>query len=272
MRAGLDLVLGEESRDVPPLPDGLPDAIEPYVGDGVARLVEYQNDEYARLYLSRLERFTRRPDVSAELLVEIARLLVPRMSYSDPIWIAQMRLAQVRQGSNGEALEAIRFPLADIVALLPEIAAEGASAALVVLGKSDLRMPIRFTARTRAGVVKLKAIALLRRLRLQSVRYPRERALVERWLHMIDRCLAKRPEAALEVAKTASIIRGNGEAYHRSVAVWNTLIDDLVKPVFDGAVAVADLRAAVAELRRAAEAGAEPGRLRQLIAEIKSRS
>jgi len=269
-RSGLDLVLGEESRQPPPLPEGLPPELGPAARDAVAKLTDYQNAEYAQLYLSRLERFTRRRGISKELVAEIACLLAVRMRYSDPIWAAQMRLAQVLQGDRSEAQEAIRFPLEDIVALLPAAVAEGASSALVVIGRANLRMPLRFTARTRAGVVKLKAIALLRRIRLRSLRYPKERALVERWLHMIDRSLAKRPQAAVEVARTASIIRGSGEAYHRSIDRWHTIIDNLVKPVFDGAADVPDLPAAVARLRSEAEGGADRGRLLQVIGEIKS--
>jgi hypothetical protein len=278
-RSGLDLVLGEESREAPPLPDALPAKVVPIARQAVAKLTGYQNAEYAELYLSRLQRFTRRRGVGTDLLVEIARLLAERMSYSDPIWIAQLRLAQVLQGQvlqdggRGEdGREAIHFPLSDIVSLLPGALAEGASAALVALGREDLHMPMRFTARTRAGLLKLKAIALLRRMRLSSARYPKERALVERWLHMIDRSLTKCPEAALEIARTASIIEGSGDVYHRSVALWNVVIDRLVKPVFDGVINVPDLHSAVAEARDAAENGADRERLRQIIEEIKTRT
>jgi hypothetical protein len=270
LRSGVDLVLGEESREPPPLPGTLPSVLVPLAQEAVDHLVRYQNAEYAALYLSRLQRFTHRPGIDPTLLMEIARSLAERMRYSDPIWMAQLRLEQgLVRADRSDRREAIRFPLADIVALLPEAAAEGASTALLLLGRSNLRMPMRFTAKTRAGLVKLKAIALLRRLRLQSVRYPKERALVERWLHMIDRSLAKRPEAALEIARTASVIHGAGEVYHRNVATWNVIVDHLVKPALDGAVDVPDLRAAVAALRGAAERGADRQRLLQIVDEIK---
>jgi len=269
-RSGLDLVLGDESRQPPPLPEGWPAELVATAQDAVDRLTDYQNAEYAQLYLSRLERFIRRRGISRELLAELTTLLAIRMSYSDPIWVAQRRLAQVLQGDRSDVQEAIRFPLEDIVSLLPVAAAEGVSTALVAIGRANLRVPLRFTARTGAGVVKLKTIALLRRLRPRSLRYPKERALVERWLHMIDRSLTKRPEAAIEIARTASIIGGSGEAYHRSVDRWHAIIDNLVKPVFDGVADVPNLRSAVARLRSEAESGADRDRLLHVIDEIKS--
>ena len=271
LRSGLDLVLGDDSREPPPIPDGLPPEVAPIAAAAVAGLSTYQNAEYAELYLSRLARFSRRPGMPTDLLLEIAGHLATRMSYRDPIYLAQLKLEQLAgQQAPGDNLEAVRFPLSDVVSLLPEAAASGAVVALGLIGWSNLRMPMRFTAKTKAGVLKLKAIALLRRLRPQSLRYPKERALVERWLHMIDRSLAKRPDAALDVARTAAIIQGSGDVYHRNVARWDVVIDNLVKPTFDGTIEIADLRGAVASLVAAATHGMEPDRLRQLIDEIKS--
>ena len=272
-KSGLDLLFGDDSHEPPAVPNTLPDDVAPAARAAVSALVEYQNADYAELYLSRLQRFTRRRDVSRELMVEIARLLAVRMSYSDPIRLAQLRLAEVLHDGlhkKGSRPDAVRFPLEDLVSTLPDSVAESAVLVLGALGWSNLRMPLRFTARTRAGLLKLKAMTLLRRFRLQSLRYPKERALVERWLHMIDRSLSRCPEAALEIARTASIITGSGDVYHRSVARWHVVIDDLVKPVFDGMIAIPDLRSAVAAIRAAAEAEADENRLRQMIDEIKS--
>ena len=52
---------------------------------------------------------------------------------------------------------------------------------------------IRFSTASRWGIRRLKIEASLRRWRLFSVRYAKERVWVERWLHMIDRSLSKQP-------------------------------------------------------------------------------
>lgn len=270
-RSALDLVLGEDSSEPPAPPFDLPADAAAIVREGVQHLIAYQNAEYAEHYLSRLQRFVHRPGVGPDLLIEIARQLPLRMSYGDPVYLAQLKLQRIGHGEPpSEELEAVRFPLSDIVSLLPEGAAKSAVVALSVLGWSNLRTPLRLTARTAAGLRKLKAIVLLRRFRPMSLRYLKERALVERWLHMIDRSLTLRPEIALEVVRTASIIQGCGFSYHSRVARWNIVIDHLVKPALEDKIMVPDLRAAVARLREAAEQGVDGARLRQFIEEIKS--
>ena len=54
------------------------------------------------------------------------------------------------------------------------------------LGWAHMPVSIRFSTRSRWGIRRLKIEASLRRWRLFSVRYARERAWVERWLHMIE--------------------------------------------------------------------------------------
>ena len=63
---------------------------------------------------------------------------------------------------------------------------------------------IRFSAASRWGVRRLKIEAGLRRWRLFSVRYAKERVWVERWLHMIERSLTKQPKAASAIVQTAT--------------------------------------------------------------------
>ncbi|MCK7473819.1 MAG: hypothetical protein MZV49_10470 [Rhodopseudomonas palustris] len=65
---------------------------------------------------------------------------------------------------------------------------------------------MRFRATNRLGRQRLRAQAALRRWRLLSPRYARERALTERWLHMIDRCLSKQPQATGAVVADAELL------------------------------------------------------------------
>jgi hypothetical protein len=112
----------------------------------------------------------------------------------------------------------------------------------------------------------------LRRWRLFSVRYARERAWVERWLHMISRSLAKQPRAATAVLQTATLIQGYGDAYRQGLADWHAIIDGLAKPTFDGGLPLADLAAAVAEARAAAMPDPRQVALKRAIEEIRARA
>ncbi len=103
------------------------------------------------------------------------------------------------------------------------------------------RVSIRFSTASRFGIRRLKIEAGLRRWRLFSVRYAKERVWVERWLHMIDRSLTKQPQAAPAIVQTATMIEGYGDVYRQGLADWNAIIDGLVKPTFDGVLALPDL-------------------------------
>jgi hypothetical protein len=107
--------------------------------------------------------------------------------------------------------------------------------------------------------------------RRYSVRYAKERLWVERWLHMIDRSLTKQPAAAAELVQTATMIQSYGDVYRQGMADWNAIIDGLVKPTFDGVLALPDLGGAVAEARAAAVPDPRQVALKRNIAEIRAR-
>ena len=139
------------------------------------------------------------------------------------------------------------------------------------MGWAHKPVSIRFSTASRWGSRRLKIEAGLRRWRLFSVRYAKERALVERWLHMIGRSLVKQPTAASEIVQTATMIRGYGDVYRQGLADWNAIIDGLAKPTFDGVLALPDLAGAVAEARAAALPDPRQAALKRKIAEIRAR-
>src|SRR4029077_5170972 len=131
---------------------------------------------------------------------------------------------------------------------------------------------IRFSNRNRLGIRRLKIEAGLRRWRLFSVRYAKERVWVERWLHMIDRSLPKQPQAASAIIETATMIKGHGEAYRQGLADWHAIIDGLAKPTFDGVLPLDDLAGAVREARHAAMLDPRQAALKRAIAQIRARA
>ena len=263
--------IGEDGGTPPFLPDGLPDAVAPVVSDGIDRLMEYQGASYAQLYVDRLRRFIGQRDVDSAMFGEIARLMAMRMSYEDPIRIAQLKLAEYEKAAGDPralSTDDIRkFRLDELIGTLPTIVAELILDVLEWKGWTHRAVSIR-----RWGIRRLKIEAGLRRWRLFSVRYAKERVWVERWLHMISRSLARQPKAAPAIVQTADMVQGYGDVYRQGLADWHAIIDGLAKPTFDGVLPLADLAGAIAEARAVAMPDPRQAALKRTIAEIRARA
>ena len=268
-------LIGEEDDTPPFLPEGLPEAVAPAASDAIHMLIDYQSTAYAQLYVDRLKRFVGRRGVDDAMLGEIARLMAARMSYEDPIRIAQLKLAEIADAAGNPQLQSTRdvrtFRLDELISALPAIVAEYVLDALEWAGWLHKPVSISFSATNRLGFRRLKLEAWLRRWRRYSVRYTKERVWVERWLHMIDRSLTKQPAAAAALVQTATMIEGYGDPYRQGIADWNAIIDGLAKPTFDGVLALPDLAGAIAEARAAALPDPRQAALKRKIAEIRAR-
>lgn len=268
--------IGEDGDAPPLLPDGLPDGVSPVVSDGIHLLMDYQGTSYAQLYVDRVRRFLRRPGVDDAMLGEIARLMAIRMSYQDPIRIAQLKLAEFEIGADdprSQSTDDVRkFRFDELIGALPATIAVPVLDVLEKLGWTHRRVSIRFSTKTPWSIRRLRLEASLRRWRRFSVRYAQERAWVERWLHMISRSLDKQPKAAATIVQTADMIQGYGDAYRQGLAAWHAIIDGLAKPTFDGVLPLADLAGAVAEARAAAMPDPRQAALKRTIAEIRARA
>jgi hypothetical protein len=264
--------IGEDDDTPPFLPAGLSESVAEVASDAIRLLIDYQGTTYAQLYVDRLRRFVGKNGVDDAMLGEIARLMAARMAYEDPIRIAQLKLAELDDPAKKPSVDVRQFRLDELVGALPAVVAEPVLDALEWAGWMHKRVSIRFSAASRVGIRRLKIEAGLRRWRLFSVRYSRERVWVERWLHMIDRSLAKQPAAANAIVQTATMIGGYGDVYRQGMADWEAIIDGLAKPTFDGVLALPDLAGAVAEAREAAMPDPRQVALKRTIAEIRARA
>lgn len=264
-------VLGGEDDPVPFLPEGLPEVAAPIVGSAIHLLIDYQGTKYAQLYVDRVRRLVGRRGVDDAMLCDIARLMAMRMSYEDPIRIAQLKLAELDEGRPPSS-EVKKFRFDELVGALPAVAAEPILKAFDIVGWRHRRVSIVFSTVSKWDVGRLKAEAGMKRWRQFSNRYSEERVWVERWLHMISRALVKQPKAAPAVIDTANMIKGYGDVYRHGLADWHAIIDGLVKPTFDGALALPDLAGAIAEARTAAIPDRHQAALKRAIAQIRARA
>ena len=266
-------IIGDDDDAPPFLPEGLPEPVMAAASEAIHLLIDYQGPSYAHLYVDRLRRFIGKQGVDEAMLADIARLMALRMSYEDPVRIAQLKLFELDgPGAPAGSVDVKKFRIEELIGALPAVVAEYLLDALDWAGWSNKRVSIRFSTASRLGIRRLKIEAGLRRWRLLSVRYARERVLVERWLHMIDRSLTKQPEAAPAIVQTATMIEGYGDVYRQGLADWNAIIDSLVKPTFDGVLALPDLGNAVTEARAAALPDPRQSVLKRKIAEIRGRA
>ncbi|MBX9709740.1 MAG: indolepyruvate oxidoreductase subunit IorB [Xanthobacteraceae bacterium] len=270
---------GEASRNVwvaqnrlASLAERLPPEVASVASEAVPILIDYQDPDYALLYLDRIERYLGPAGVDAQTLAGIARRMLARMQYEDPISVARIT---VREAGGMAALPnpsfapvARKFRWGEIAALLPPNAAAQVIDALKLLRCPDRTLLMRFNATCRSGVLWLKAWTLSQRMRPFSQRFAAERSWVERWLHMMDRSRARQPGATIAIIETADLIEGSGLGYNAGLKKWNLIIDDLVKPVCDGELSVPDLGEAVRQASRAAKEDSDGVRLRQVIADI----
>ena len=265
-------VLGDDDTPMPVLPADLPDKVRPVAAEGVNRLIVYQGPGYAQLYIARLKRFIGRRNVDDAAFANLARLMVVRMAYHDAIGMAQLKLAEAEKGPGVPPDDVRKLRLDEVVSSLPETVADYVLWVLEYLGWLHLPVTMRFSAAGRFSLRRLKIEASLKRWRLSSIRYANERAWVERWLHMIDRSLVKQPAAVAAVVATAELVQGYGDGYIQSLRDWNLIIDNLVKPTFDGVLSCPDLAGAIAEARAAVRPDPGQAALKQTIAAIRARA
>lgn len=266
-------LFGEDDQNIPPLPQGLPPDLAQVLDRHVRMLVEFQNTDYAALYLDRLGRFHERHGVDDGLFRELADLLAARMSFNDPIRVSQIVLGRATLADPARSAidppnNIYRPEIQEFVAMFPRDYAETVADA-VALAK-PLRGRMRIHLDGVRGRARLQFFLRFRRIRPMSLRNAREASAIERWLHMVDRALTKHPAAAAEVVRSVDVIRGFGTNRRLSLENWNLIINGLAKPVFDGALALPQLAAALARARSAALEDASGEELRRTIADIRA--
>jgi hypothetical protein len=274
--------LGEAARNpwvarnhLAKLAEQLPAPVIPIVDEVVDLLMDYQDPDYALLYLDRIGRYVDIRSLSPDVLAVIAHLLGDRMAYVDPIRCAQLAL----EGAGGQAArpnpaapEIVRpFTWGEVAAMLPAKAARPVLRLLQRLGLSHRTITLRFCARSSLSLIWLKLLVAMRLIRPYTYRFTNECRWVERWLHMTDRSFIKQHEAAGEVVETARLVAGSGAAYQRGVANWNAVIDGLVKPVCDGRLMVTDFADAVRTVRQIAADQPDVDHVKSLIATLTMR-
>ena len=206
---------------------GFAPALQPVLGEGVRRLVDYQDPAYAGLYLDRLASLQQATRDTA-VLEETARHLALWMSYEDTIRVADLKTRDSRfERVRGEvratdqqllAIDEYLHPrLQEIADTLPA----GLGRWLLASG-APRRWVEHWAARGRTvttsslrGFVQLWVVAGLRRWRRSTLRFETENARIEAWLADVARVAPQQPELAAEIARCQRLVKGYGDTHER---------------------------------------------------------
>ena len=214
----------------------LPSEVRMLAGLGHARLVDYQDAAYARLYLHRLERIVAAERAAASTTnnafaasAATARWLALWMAFDDIVRVADLktrasRLARVRRevkAGDGDVLRIVdhfKPGAAEIASLLP---ARWAAALVrhdrrrVARGHDPIAFPLKIRTDSVFGYALLRLLAAARRWRRHGSRYAAEQAAIERWLAGVEAGLQRHASLGLEIAECGRLVKGYGATNER---------------------------------------------------------
>jgi indolepyruvate ferredoxin oxidoreductase, beta subunit len=252
--------------------------------EGVKRLLDYQDGDYANLYLARLqeirdcEQRTQGAGGGYALTAAVARGLALWMSYEDTIRVADLktratRFSRVRDEVRAQPDQIVymtefmhpRFE--EVCETLPA----GLGARLHASSRARRWFAPLFrkgrhvnTAHV-GGFLLLYAVSGLRRWRRGTLRYRLEQERINAWLSQMT-ALATKPggyDAAVELAECQRLVKGYSDTHARGLKNY-CLVSDAVQRLADRP----DLAAIVKRLRTAALADEEGKELRAALSEL----
>lgn len=206
--------------------------------EGVRRLIDYQDLDYAGLYLDRMAAVARLPvDDDGRLLKEIARCLALWMSYEDTARVAALKTratrfervrgeARVQDGQVLAINEYMHPRLQEICETLP---------AGIGRWLMDSRLPRRmvehFTQKGRVvqtsslrGYLMLRTVAACKRWRRSTLRYAEENRRIEDWLARIAEIAPRHPQLAIEIAQCQRLVKGYSDTHERGLRNYDTVM------------------------------------------------
>ena len=225
-----------------------PEQLHSIVALGLARVSEYQDANYGRLYLERLTLILeaeQQTGLTSELAAtaECARYLALWMAFDDIIRVAELKARQSRQARVRREVKAGPRELVHLYDFfkpgIPEIAGilpPSLAARLLRFdrrrqanGKEALAFPIRIASNKLSGLLMLRLLSSLKWLRLVGVRYRDEQQAIVLWLDAVRDGLAESAGLGLELAKCGRLIKGYGATNERGKHNLLHLVNELGK-------------------------------------------
>jgi indolepyruvate ferredoxin oxidoreductase beta subunit len=237
-----DLLLNPEQTT--PLAKGLdphlaqifPPAVHDMLALGHARVLEYQDADYARLYAQRLQQVLdaeRRADPAAAhgyaVTRETARWLALWMAFDDIIRVADLKSRASRwrrvkgevKAQDDDLLQVydhFKPGAPEFAAMLPQALAAKVTAwdrRRQQRGKEPWALPLKVGSHSVFGMASLRVLASLRWLRKRGSRFAQEQALIEQWLASVVQGTRRHWATGFELAQCGRLIKGYGSTNER---------------------------------------------------------
>jgi indolepyruvate ferredoxin oxidoreductase beta subunit len=256
-----------------------PSSTHAMLGAGHARMLEYQDRDYAELYAQRMKRVLeaeRAGDPSGEqgfaTTSETARYLALWMAFDDIVRVADLkcrasRFARVRQEVKAPDEDLVRIydhfkpGVPELAALLPRTWARalvGWDRRRQQNGKTALALPLKIGVHTISGFLALRFLASLKWLRKRGSRFAQEQVMIERWLTAVEQGARNQWQLGHEIALCGRLVKGYGSTNdHGKDNMLHVLDHIAVGGQWDGSQARAEAIRAARVAALADDAGKE---------------
>ena len=252
--------------------DELPDAVRTLSLEGALRALDYQDAAYAHEYIDLLKAFTRvdMPEHEYALTNEVARQLALQMCYEDTIRVADLktradRFERIREqvgaapGQPFRVTEYMHPRLEEFCDTLPSFLGGAImNSSLAQKALSPLfRKGRTITTTSASGFLLLYLVSRLRFTRRTTLRYKRQRVLINEWLDRVTAAACDDYDYGMSIARSIEMVKGYGDTYDRGLSRYRAVVNG------GDAATVRDLhRAALADEKgEAFEATLGAGRL-----------
>lgn len=203
-----------------------PEAAVPIVTEGVRRLVDYQDFDYAGEYLDRLAAFRNLDPAGGRLLAETARYLALGMSYEDTIRVAELKIRAARFARVRDEVKAGEAQIVRIHDYFHPRVEEIADTLPTTLGRWLLNTPwatrlVRWlggsgkiiSPTSLHGFLMLAAVASRKPARRRTLRHAEEERRIAAWLAALHQAAAVDYDLACEVAECRNLVKGYGDTH-----------------------------------------------------------
>ncbi len=238
MREAVESLIGGIHRDFPAAAAAL-------VTEGVRRMVDYQDLDYARLYYDRIRRIAALDRADGDLTAATARHLALWMAYEDVIRVADLktrpeRFAKLREEVRAKPGEPVRVTeflkpgIDEVSAVLPRAlgsALDRWASRRDIKRRLNLRMRLNSTSVN--GFLRLWLLAHMRPLRRRSFRFAEEQTAIEQWLDAIARAAPQAPDLAREIVECARLLKGYSDTHRRGRENYRRIFDGAILPLLD---------------------------------------
>ena len=253
--------------------------------EGLRRTAAYQDTAYAALYLERLKRILAADadgDAGGRLIRETARQLAVRMTFEDVVRVAEAkiapeRFARIRQElglKENEPFRIVEFLKPGLDEMCQVLPPRLAQRILAWAERRQWRPHWGMAVETTSlfGYLRFWTLARLKRYRPRGHRYALEQAAITQWLDLIVEAAPLCADVAIEIAGCARLIKGYGDTWQRGSANYRIIETQVIRPLLNGALPLAQGSDAIASARTAALVDPEGEGLAKCLAEIASRT